>query len=151
MDRAAAPLGLVAAKPEDRRPAPDGTKRQHGGEPRRARPIIGFRGEQLMHPPARQAAAKRRIERRMPGGDPLVRGQQPSPGNRGQIPPEHGKMINRLAHHLFLICSQVRFARRESSEWEISGNLTHNPAGREADCLHAGKMARRCCLRTAVW
>jgi anti-anti-sigma factor len=44
----------------------------------------------------------------MPGGDPPVRRQQPAAGNRGQIPPKHGKMINRLAHHMFLICSQVR-------------------------------------------
>ena len=108
MDQAGTPLGLVCAEPEDWRAAANGAKRQHGGKARSARPVIGFGREQFMHPPARKAAAERCVECEVSGRDPIVAGQQPYPGNRGQISPEHGKMINRLAHHLFLICSVVR-------------------------------------------
>jgi hypothetical protein len=119
MDHASAPLSLVGAKPEDRRSMADRPEREHGGKARRARPVVWFRGEQLMYPAARQAAPERSVKGLMSSADPPGRGQQPAPGNRGQIPPEHGKMINRLAHHLFLICSQVRFGLPRVKPMEI--------------------------------
>ena len=61
-----------------------------------------------MHSPAPEPATQRFIERGAAGCDPAIAGQQLPSGNRGQVSLEHGKVINRLAHCLFLICSQVR-------------------------------------------
>jgi len=62
-----------------------------------------------MHAPPCQPAVQSLIERGMASRNPLTGGQPFATGNRGQVSPQHGKSINRLAHHLFLICSQVRF------------------------------------------
>ena len=111
MNRPSAPFRLIGAKPENGRPAANGPKREHGRETRCTRAIAEVRGIKLMHPSAGEPAAQCTIENRMSGGGPLVCGQQPASGNGGQILPEHGKMINRLAQCLFLICSQLRFDR----------------------------------------
>lgn len=63
-----------------------------------------------MHSSAPEPAAQRFIERCTSGCDPAITGQQLSAGDRGQVSLEHDKMINRLAHYVFLICSQVRFS-----------------------------------------
>lgn len=75
------PFSLVGTKPEDREPPADGPERQHGRETRRAGRILATCGEQLMHPPAWQAAAQRFVERGMAGCDPPVPGQQLPTGN----------------------------------------------------------------------
>jgi hypothetical protein len=122
MDQAAMPLGFIGAKPEDRRPAAYSPERDHGGKSGRARPVIGLGGKQLVNPSARQAAAERGIDSHVSGRDPPVGGQQPATGNQSQISPQHGKMINRLAHLLFLICSQVRSAARRVKLAKNQGN-----------------------------
>jgi hypothetical protein len=131
MDYAVMPLSLVGAKPEEQRAAANRAKRQHGGKARSARPVIGFGREQFMHPPARKAAAERCVERGVSGRDPFVVGQQSAPGNRGQISPEHGKMINRLAHYLFLICSQLRLGpsrvKRAENQDKMTGRSGEHP------------------------
>ena len=60
-------LRLVGPQPKDWPIAIFGSKRQHYREPGRACRIVRFQREQLMHPPPRQPAAKRRVEPIMPG------------------------------------------------------------------------------------
>jgi len=84
-----------------------------------------------MHPPARQPTAQRGVERLIAGGEAHRVRQALATGNPGKLPPEHGKMINRLAHYLFLICSQVRFGpqrvKRMSGEEAVTD--AHGSAG----------------------
>ncbi len=75
------PFRLVGTKPEDRETPTDRPLRHHGCETRRASRIVGARGEQLMHSPARETAAQRLVEGGTSGCDPPAPGQQLPPGN----------------------------------------------------------------------
>ena len=139
MDMPAATRGFVGTKPEDRRSATYGTKRQHGSEARSAWRVISFSGKQLMNSSARQASVKHIIKRWVTGAYPLP-GQPPATGNRSQFRLQHDKMINRLAHLLFLICSQVRFVVRRVKLTKNQGNgdpsaATANHCGSGPICI----------------
>ena len=103
------PFRLVGPEPEDRRTPADRSQRQHGCETRDGSRIVASFGEQLMHPSAPETAAQRLIEHGISGCDPPIAGQQFPTGNCSQVPLEHDKVINRLAHYLFPLCSQVGF------------------------------------------
>ena len=107
MQTASQLLGHFGAKPEDWL-ITGRTQSQHRRETRGARPVIGFGGGQFMQAPAGKTPAKRRIERFMAGRNPVHLKRPVAAGAGGQLRPEHRKMVNRLEHCLFLICSQLR-------------------------------------------
>ena len=82
VEPAAVALRLVGAEPEERRLRADGPQREHGGEPGRAESVVRFGGEQLMHPPARQAAANALHNVHPPGTPESGRSYTPIPSTR---------------------------------------------------------------------